>query len=570
MTHPPTRRAFLATGSAALTAAALAACSGSSAKTDPGTPGATGSTGSTGSGGGSGKPLVFYGGGTGSFTSNFNPFSATFVIGARGMIYEPLMFFNQLKADDIKPWLAKGYKLSADGKTVTFDLQTGQTWSDGQPLTAADVVFSFQLLKKTPALNGNGLKIVSVTAPNPNTVVLVMGQAAYTDIWYIAGGTYIVPEHIWSKKADPATDQDSKPVGSGAFVLTSFTPQSYLLSPNPKYAPGVPAIAGVRFVNYSGNTAGLQALQSGTLDWASVFVPQVDKQFVSRSKDFHANLFPATGTTYLLPNLKKFPTSELPVRQAMQYALDLATIKTQAFSDVALPPAKAYVVTPRDDAYVAAGFTGAPEFSTGKATAALDGAGYKKGSDGVYADPQGRRVSMTCQVITGYADYISCLQLVQEQLKAVGIELKVSQVALAAFGTARAQGNFDILIDAVYGGPGPFYLYNTMFNSALSADIGKTATADFARYSNPAVDKLLTTLGTTNQTDQATVKKLCGQIQAIVTPDIPYVAVAQRVDISEYSTRNATGFPTRDDQYAFSNVWANPDIGIVARRLKNA
>ncbi len=259
MTTSPSRRAVLATGSAALAAAFVASCSGSSAKTTPGSTSGAG-------GGGSKTPLVFYGGGTGSFTANFNPFSSTFNNGARGMVYEPLMFFNQLKPNDVEPWLAKGYKLSADGRTITFDLQTGVTWSDGQPLTAADVVYTFDLLRKTPALNTNGLKIVSAKATDDHTVVLQMGQAAYTDIWYIAGGTYIVPQHIWSKKTDPATDQDSKPVGSGAYVLSTFSPQSYLMTPNAKYFQGAPQVTGIRFVNYSGNTAALQALQAGTVD----------------------------------------------------------------------------------------------------------------------------------------------------------------------------------------------------------------------------------------------------------------------------------------------------------------
>jgi hypothetical protein len=51
---------------------------------------------------------------------------------------------------------------------------------------------------------------------------------------------------------------------------------------------------------------------------------------------------------------------------------------------------------------------------------------------------------------------------------------------------------------------------------------------------------------------------------------MPYIGVAQRVDMSEYSTKKAVGYPSKTDEYAFSNVWANPDIGIVARRLKPA
>ncbi len=573
MSTQPTRRALLSAAGAGFAGIALAACAGSSKKVDASATTPTGSSsaaGAAGSGGSAAAPtLTFYGGGTGSFTDNFNPFSSTFNNGAKGMVYETLMFFNQLKAGDIEPWLAKKYTLSADGKTVTFDLQPGVTWSDGKPFTADDVVFTFELLKKTPALNTNGLKISGVKATDPHTVVLTMGQAAYTDIWYIAGLTPIVARHTWSTKSAPATDTDTKPVGTGVFTVSSFTPQSYLLAANnTAYWGGKIGIAGVRFVNYSGNTAALAGLVAGEVDWASAFIPEVDKQFVSKDPAYHANLLPATGTTYLLPNLMKYPTSEVAVRQAMQYALDLKTINTQAFSDVNLLPSSAYVITPRDDAYVAAVHKGTPAFDASKATSTLEAAGYTKGSDGIY-QKAGKRVSMTVQVVTGYADYISALQLMQEQFKAVGIELNVQQDALAAFGVARAQGTFDLLIDAVYGGPGPFYAYNALFNSTLSAPIGKTAAANFIRYSNPKVDALLGQLGTTDQKDDATVKKLCGQIQAVVVPDVPYIGVAQRVDMSEYSTKKAVGYPSRTDQYAFSNVWANPDIGIVTRRLKH-
>jgi peptide/nickel transport system substrate-binding protein len=569
MTVQTTRRALLGAGGAGLAGLALAACGGSSKKADAGSSTSAAPGASSAPVGGTAPTLTFYGGGTGSFTDNFNPFSSTFNNGAKGMIYEPLMFFDQLKAGVIEPWLAKKYTLSSDGKTVTFDLQTTATWSDGKPFTADDVVYTFELLQKTPALNTNGLKIASVKATDAHTVVLTMEQAAYTDIWYIAGQTSMVAKHVWSTKADPSTDTDVKPVGTGAFTVATFTPQSYLLNASPTYWDGKAAIAGVRFVNYSGNTAALAGLVAGDVDWASAFIPEVDKQFVSRSADYHANLLPATGTTYLLPNLTKFPTSELPVRQAIQHALDLKTINTEAFSNVNLLPSSAYVITPRDDAYVATAYAGNPTFDVAKATSTLESAGYTKGSDGIYKNGTGR-VSITVQVVSGYADYISALQLMQEQLKAAGIELNVQQDALAAFGVARAQGSFDMLIDAVYGGPGPFYAYNSLFNSALSAPVGKTASSNFVRYSNPKVDALLQQLGTTDQSDDPTVKKLCGEIQAIVVPDMPYIGVAQRVDMSEYSTKKAVGYPSKTDEYAFSNVWANPDIGIVARRLKPA
>ena len=132
------------------------------------------------------------------------------------MIYEPLLFFNTAKAGSVQPWLATSYAWSNGGKSITFQLRHGVTWSDGQPFTSADVAYNFNLRKSSPALNGFGLPIAGATASGAYAVTLNFTSPAYTKLYLIAGKTFIVPEHIWKTISNPTTALTAHPVGTGA------------------------------------------------------------------------------------------------------------------------------------------------------------------------------------------------------------------------------------------------------------------------------------------------------------------------------------------------------------------
>ena len=100
--------------------------------------------------------------------------------------------------------------------TLTFKLHAGVKWSDGQPFTAKDVVFTFNLLKKTPGLTGSGLRRIeragsSFAAPDDSTVVFTIKAVNTMTVFDIANQD-IVPEHIWKDVTDPAKFANDKPV----------------------------------------------------------------------------------------------------------------------------------------------------------------------------------------------------------------------------------------------------------------------------------------------------------------------------------------------------------------------
>ncbi|MGO9659786.1 MAG: ABC transporter substrate-binding protein, partial [Acidimicrobiales bacterium] len=189
----PRRRASVRLGATAALCAALVAVS-------------AGSVGATtrSSALASGTLTVSFGNGS-PFISNFNPFSATANLQAYGLVYEPLWFWSMADSADNHGWLATSYAWSNGGKSITFQLRKGVTWTDGTPFTSADVAYTFNLLAKNADLNPDSLPITSAVANGPYAVTVNFSSPAYTDINYIAGTTYIVPEHIWKSISDPTT-----------------------------------------------------------------------------------------------------------------------------------------------------------------------------------------------------------------------------------------------------------------------------------------------------------------------------------------------------------------------------
>src|SRR5947209_8555843 len=136
---------------------------------------------------------------SGDYPRNFNPYSPSAISGTQGMIYETLLSFNRLNGD-VKPWLAASYDLASDASSVTFHLRQGVQWSDGQPLTSDDVVFTLALLKKYPALDLNSITpvIKNVSAPDASTVTVTLNKPFYPMLWYLGGQVFILPKHTWS------------------------------------------------------------------------------------------------------------------------------------------------------------------------------------------------------------------------------------------------------------------------------------------------------------------------------------------------------------------------------------
>ena len=113
------------------------------------------------------RSLTMLGNAGGDYPRDFNPYNPSVISGTPGLIYETLLYFNRLDGT-VKPWLASSFDRTSDATGITFHLRQGVVWSDGQPFTSADVVFTLGLLKQYSAMDINSITpfIKSVSAPD--------------------------------------------------------------------------------------------------------------------------------------------------------------------------------------------------------------------------------------------------------------------------------------------------------------------------------------------------------------------------------------------------------------------
>ncbi|MGH3259651.1 MAG: ABC transporter substrate-binding protein, partial [Streptosporangiaceae bacterium] len=149
------------------------------------------------------------------WTCGFSPFNPTDTLVSVGFVYEPLVYVNPLQNGATTPMLGSSWTWGAGNMSLVFNIRQGVKFTDGTPLTAADVAYTFNLIKKYPALDLTGVWSVlsSVTQTGPYQVTMKFSTAAVPWFYYIADQTPIVPEHIWSKISNPVAYPDSHPVG---------------------------------------------------------------------------------------------------------------------------------------------------------------------------------------------------------------------------------------------------------------------------------------------------------------------------------------------------------------------
>jgi len=504
------------------------------------------------------------------FTVNFNPFSPSAQSGAIGMIYEPLMYFNRAKSGDIEPWLAKSYAWNSDGTAITFKLRTDVTWNDGKPFTAADVAYTFNL-DTDPALNTNGLPIKNAVANGTDSVTVNFTKPAFQNLTYVAGLTMILPQHVWSTVSDKKTWTDPKPVGTGAWMVSKVNSQVMEYTANPHYyVANTPHFKTVRFLEYSANATADQAIESGSLDWSGGFIPDIKKNYLAKNPKFALEDIPLS-VTYLVPNYKQGPTADKVVRQAISQAVDRDFISQSVYNGYAPPTNPMDLLTPNFnnilDPSLADQKFGKADPAAARST--LQAAGYTLGSDNVFRDKSGKPLNISIKVVTGWSDYISILQIAEQELAAAGIKLTVVPEAYAAWLQDQNNGNFQLMIDNFGYTSDPYAYYNQLLNGSVAPPVGQVDQfGDYGRYDNPQVDSLLADVAGTS--DAAKQKQDFYQIEHLVLQDMPTIALFAAQDEIEFNGSHVKDFPTTENPYAAPPIWLQPDEGWAALRIAPA
>ena len=199
-----------------------------------------------------------------------------------GLTYDYLTGYS-MKDMSPAPGLATKWTTSPDGKTWTFTVRSGVKFSDGVPLTAADVAYTFNRILHGTVEQSNWLSylngVTKVTAPDATTVVLKLKKPSATlPLLPIP----IVPEHVWKNvsekeiKSYEAEPTGGKPVvGSGPFRLVQGTADgsTFKFEANPDYWGGTPHIDEVDFQFYKNDDSAVQALIKGEVDFVEGITP---------------------------------------------------------------------------------------------------------------------------------------------------------------------------------------------------------------------------------------------------------------------------------------------------------
>jgi peptide/nickel transport system substrate-binding protein len=484
-----------------------------------------------------------------TITQAFNPFVATqaaYGMGATGLIYEPLIEFNLAAPPKYYPWLATSYAWGDDGKQITFTIRSGIKWNNGKPFTPADVAFTYNMVKQNSAINLGGLDISSV-ATSGDKVTLTFPSAQYTNLQQIAG-VAIVPESIWSKVGNPATFTDATPVGTGPFKLSTFTPQGFTLERSPGYWQADKLkVEKVYFPVYTSNTGALSALFSGQIDWTGNFIPGLKKNFVDTNPKFHHYWEAPGGTNSLMPNLTKWPTNQLPVRKAISLAIDRSLIAAEGEAGLENPVLNATGLTlptfaawsgPVKDMTVSA--TAQPA----AAKAVLKAAGYTLNGDGFF-EKNGKVVSITITDPAAYTDYAQDDAIVAQELRAAGIDAKFSGQAVTTWASDIAAGNFQLTMHWSNGGLTPYNMYEGWLDSALAT--GKSATGDYERLKEPAMDAALVKLAGAANVEEQTAA--LAPIAKYVAENLPIIPTTTASQWFEYNSERFVGWPTEQNPY---------------------
>jgi peptide/nickel transport system substrate-binding protein len=419
----------------------------------------------------------------GSDPGPLNPhdYASSFI--ALDMVYEPLVRYA---ADgSIVPGLAESWQIAPDGLTWTFTLRKGVTFHDGTPFNAAAVKWNFERWVQTERHNWlpSTTRIESVSTTDDYTVVLKMKDFYYATIQDLA---LIRPVRFLSPASVGSDGSFGSPVGTGPWKLDDYTAQQRAsFVPNPSYWGEKPTLSKVVFEVIPDAQTRIAALLSNEVDLiGGEYVGGISLESLPvLQRNPNVQIFTEPGTTgyFLQMNFNEAPFNDINVRKALNHAIDRETISSGLFGSIAAP---AQGVFPESVPYVT--YTGSElyRYDPTLAKKLLADAGYASGADGMLAK-DGKPLELSLVVDSAMFPQAGAMaQVLQAQLKEVGIALKPRLLDYSGWIDAYSNKEYDLLMNITWGAPyDPHSSLTGVFSSASSATIA---------YSDPELDQLIT------------------------------------------------------------------------------
>ncbi len=453
-------------------------------------------------------------------------------------------------AEDLSPspGVAESWEVSEDGKTITFTLAPDQKWSDGEPLTSADVKWSLETLGSEGDLFTSYTdNVKSIKAPDDETVVIETKQPDAR----IVGGLfiYVLPEHIWGEVPIDELTSTYKPpiplVGSGPYTVTEFERGRLItMEKNPEFRGPEPKIDEIQYIKYGNADAVERALKLGEID-AIVEVPP--GSFASLGEDPNIETVQSSSTAYtqlafnlcpedLCPDAEFNPAvQDLDVRQAIAYGIDRERINTIAGRDTAFPahgilPSfyKSFYEVPEQD------YPYDPEM----AIQILEDAGWVENEDGV-REKDGETLSFDLYVRSESPYNVQAAKLVAEMTAEIGVEFNVQVVSvdkLTELTVRKENGKPAPAFDTfIWGWGGDAYDPSFLLSILTTDEIGGSSDSFF---SNEEFDRLYKEQAAEFDTEAR--KEIIQRMVAIAQEEVAYVVLTEDPNLQAYRSDRLT------------------------------
>lgn len=535
--------------------------------------------------------------------NSFNPlydWPAFPVKGKGNLMYESLMIFNSLSGE-MEPLLAHSLEKSNDVISVVMDHRA--RWSDGRPVTAADVVFTYEIGKRfrsafiaylwdlisditvenipdTADPDGNRqLEKVNffVNKEERNNPLAVLDQMQ---------AIRIVPKHYLAPTLEKLGNDfsaflkekiDKNPVVSGPYNIYAYSSEKIVLKRRDDYWGNAAfhkgQLPGPQYIIhpiFKGNDAFSIALQKGNLDVSSTFIPRIWLKAKSGVRTWYKKepfFVPAT-IPMLMINHTHYPLSDKQFRRAVARAINYQNIRSLAVSGYS-PEVKGGLILPFG---VEKPFFNAEDaekygarYDPEQAKKILKEAGYTpvfdaNGNLEHMKNAKGEKVpTVYIKSPAGWSDWESMVKIAVKDMRAVGIDVREGFVDASLYWQAMPFGDFDLLMhkpEPEVTPSKPWSRLDMVMSSRNWKPLGEKMNENQGRYNNPkdknynpAVDSLLKAIP--RLTDETEIKKAYSALNRIFMEEQVTLPLAYLPEqFYEFSIKNWTGWATEDNPYA--------------------
>jgi peptide/nickel transport system substrate-binding protein len=562
-----------------------------------------------------GKPLIAEPTTGVTFSEDFNPYdnnSVTSQMGTRSLVNEPLVEFNQLDATAAGThyWLATAYAFQNSGKDLQITIRQNVKFNDGSAFGPADVAATFKMMEN-PKANTRGVPTqASDPTVNGNNVTLHFASAQYTGLFNILSNTMMLKASVAAQIAANPTMTIANPIGTGPFMLKSYSSSLIKWKPNPNYWGGTPPESEIDTPSIATNAAASDALVSGQLDWAGNDIPNVYANYVNLNPLTNHAWFAAGSTVTLWFNLNPgnggaTGINDVAVRKAVSYGVDrnaLALLGESGYeqpasssSGLILPnqaaflpsdgslkndlstsgsvpdaaTAKAQNLPAGADVYdilTAGGWTAPASSRYNSGTGTFKSGGNCDGSNRANCWTKGSKIiKFSVYDPVPFSDYWENAALMSQELQPLGMDVTTKPAQGYSDWNTNITSQPSQWQTAIHWGNGgsiPYIQFQNWFDSTDANSV-----AHFEGWSNAQADATLRQYESTDPSDTASLYPVVQQLEKIMSTDVPGVPLLYGADWNVFSSAKYTGWPNQSDPYMNPSP-SDPQMPYILMQLK--